>query len=216
MNRADAEEYTEALGQVVAGGWRQVALGKRLGVPDALGITTEAWVEDKLGGYVRLSIPDRREAVAELTEEGLSTREIGDVLGVNHDTVAEDRKAVGNPTPELREEKARVDVAVGNPTPEPEPQPEPLASGAEPPAADDLADENVRLRRSKARKMLANAAAATSELSPSVDVIAEAVISQGTADLTSERQRIERNRQVWERLLSAVDEQASPQLRRVK
>ena len=33
-------------------------------------------------GYVRMNIPERRDAVAELTDEGLSTREIGDMLGV--------------------------------------------------------------------------------------------------------------------------------------
>ena len=60
MNRVDAEEYTQALGQVVAGGWRQVALGHRLGVPAALGISTSEWVEERLGGYVRLSLDDRR------------------------------------------------------------------------------------------------------------------------------------------------------------
>lgn len=90
MNLGDAEEYTQALGQVVAGGYRQVALGKRLGVPEALGLSVEEWVETRLGGYVRMSIPDRREAVGELTEEGLSTREIGEVLGVDHSTVVRD------------------------------------------------------------------------------------------------------------------------------
>src|SRR6516164_1412375 len=68
MNRADADEYTEALGQVVAGGYRLVAHAQRLGVPKALGLSTPEWVEQRLGGYVRMSIPDRRNAVAELSE----------------------------------------------------------------------------------------------------------------------------------------------------
>ena len=99
MNIADAEEYTQALGQVVAGGYRQVALGERLGVPDALGLTTREWVEQRLGGYVRLSIPERREAVAELTAEGMTQREVADVLGVDPMTVNRDlRPPVENAT----------------------------------------------------------------------------------------------------------------------
>jgi len=124
INAEDAEEFTQALGQVVAGGWRQIALGQRLGVPQALGISTAEWVERRLGGYVRMSLPERQEAVKELTAEGMSTRKIGEVLGVNHDTVAEDRKtAVGNPTAEPepkrapQAEVASEPIAVGNPTP---------------------------------------------------------------------------------------------------
>ncbi len=90
MKPEDAEEYTQALGQVVAGGWRQVALGERLGVPKALGLTTREWVEGRLGGYVRMNIEDRRPAAKELASEGMSSREIADVLGVTHPTVLSD------------------------------------------------------------------------------------------------------------------------------
>jgi hypothetical protein len=90
MNRADAEEYTGALGQIVAGSWRQIALGVRLGVPYALGVTTREWVEKWLGGYVRLSIGERRDAVLELNGQGMTQREIGDVLGVAQKTVDRD------------------------------------------------------------------------------------------------------------------------------
>lgn len=93
MERDDAEEYTQALGQVVAGGWRQIALGERLGVPDALGMTTREWVDRRLGGYVRLSIPERRDAVQELVAEGMSQRQAGDVLGVDQRTVGRDLEA---------------------------------------------------------------------------------------------------------------------------
>jgi hypothetical protein len=82
----DAEEY-------VSGSWRQIALAKRLGVPQALGLSVEDWVTARLGGYIKLSIPDRREAVEELAADGLSTREIGDVLGVDQSTVVRDANA---------------------------------------------------------------------------------------------------------------------------
>lgn len=96
MSAEDAEEYTQALGQIVAGGWRQIALGRRLGVPEALGISTPEWVEQRLGGYVKLSLDERRQAAKELIAppeeggQGLSTREAAEVLGVSNFTVSTD------------------------------------------------------------------------------------------------------------------------------
>lgn len=87
MTREDAEEYTQALGQVVAGGWRQVALGRRLGVPNALGISTAEWVESRLGGYIRMSLPERELAVKELAGQSYSERAIAEVIGVPKSTV---------------------------------------------------------------------------------------------------------------------------------
>jgi predicted transcriptional regulator len=92
MEVANAEEYTQALGQVAAGAWRQIALAERLGVPDALGMTTREWVEQRLGGYVQLSIPVRQEAALELVAEGMTKTQAGDVLGVSRDTVRRDVK----------------------------------------------------------------------------------------------------------------------------
>src|SRR5690606_4836502 len=89
----------QALGQVVSGGWRQIALGKKLGVPQALGLTVREWVETRLGGYVRMSIEERKQAVLELAEEGHSQREIGEVLGVSEATVNRDLKPVTSVTP---------------------------------------------------------------------------------------------------------------------
>jgi phage N-6-adenine-methyltransferase len=89
MKKEDAEEFTQSLGQIAGGTWRQIALAKRLGVPKALGLSVEGWVK-KLGGYTRLSIEDRREAVQELTAEGQSTREIAEVLGTSAMTVSRD------------------------------------------------------------------------------------------------------------------------------
>ena len=47
----------------MAGSYRQIALAHKLGVPKALNLSLEDWVQTRLGGYVRLSIADRREAV---------------------------------------------------------------------------------------------------------------------------------------------------------
>lgn len=121
MRPEDAEEYTQALGQVVAGSWRQVALGKRLGVPQALGISTEDWVEHRLGGYIRMSIPERREAVKELTAPvedggaGMSTREAAEVLGVNQSTVVRDACASDEPSGDVHPEPQTDAYASGEP-----------------------------------------------------------------------------------------------------
>ena len=96
MNKEDAEEYTQSLGQIVAGSWRQIALAKRLGVPKALGLSTEQWVNDRLGGYVRMSVAERREAVAELSQKGHSIREIAEITGASKSAVGRD---VPNGTP---------------------------------------------------------------------------------------------------------------------
>lgn len=90
MKPEDAEEYTASLGQIAAGTWRQVAWADRQGIPAALGLTTREWVEDRLGGYVRLSLSDRREAVAELTEQGMTQREVAEVIGIGKTTVHDD------------------------------------------------------------------------------------------------------------------------------
>lgn len=94
MTADDAEEYTAALGQIMAGGWRQIALAQRLGVPEAIGLTTEAWVRDRIGGYVRLGLDQRREAVKALTDPegdfGLTQRQAAEVLGVAQKTVSRD------------------------------------------------------------------------------------------------------------------------------
>lgn len=93
MTREDAEEYTQSLGQIVAGSWRQIAWADRQGIPVALGMSTEQWVKERLGGYIKMAIPERREAVKELTEQGMSQREVSAVLGVDQATVSRDANA---------------------------------------------------------------------------------------------------------------------------
>jgi 16S rRNA G966 N2-methylase RsmD len=90
MNKEQAEEYTQSLGQIVAGSYRQIAVAHDLGVPAALGMGVDDWVRDRLGGYIRMAIPERREAVKLLTDQGRSLREIGAILGVSHEQVRQD------------------------------------------------------------------------------------------------------------------------------
>lgn len=101
MDRAEAQEFTEGLGQVFTGGFRLIAHAHRQGVPKALGMTTPEWVSQSLGGYVRMAVGERREAVAELTENGMTSVAIADVLGVNEKTVRRDKESANA---ELEEE----------------------------------------------------------------------------------------------------------------
>ena len=96
MNRQDAEEFTETLGQIAGGAWRQIALAKRLGVPEALGLSVDEWVNRRLGGYIRMSAEDRRPVVRELHDEGMSTRAIAEVVGVDQATVVRDMRSDAN------------------------------------------------------------------------------------------------------------------------
>jgi phage N-6-adenine-methyltransferase len=111
LSAEDAEEYTQALAQSLSGGWRQTLLAVRLGVPQSLGLNVPEW-QERIGGYVRLSLDERREAAAELKADGLNTRQIGEVLGVSHETAAQDLRPVKNLTddgpPQARESSPPV------------------------------------------------------------------------------------------------------------
>lgn len=128
INADDAEEYTQALGQVVAGGWRQIALGERLGVPEALGLSTREWVEQRLGGYVRLSIPERRDAAKELAAEGMTEREVADVLGTSQPTVHRDLQ----PEPDSDESESEPEPVEPQATDPQDPEPDSDESEPEP------------------------------------------------------------------------------------
>jgi hypothetical protein len=93
MDLKEAEEYTQALAQVVSGSWRQVLLGDQLGVPVTLGLSTREWVEERLGGYVRLSLPERQEAVRELSSGEMTQQKIGEIVGIDRSTVSRDQRA---------------------------------------------------------------------------------------------------------------------------
>jgi hypothetical protein len=91
MSPEDAEEWTQALAQVGAGWWRQVALAIKQGVPETLGLVPDEWRDVRLGGLVLKSIPERKQAVAELTADGFTRAEIAATLGVDERTVQRDR-----------------------------------------------------------------------------------------------------------------------------
>lgn len=96
MDAAAALEFSESFGMIGAGWWRQIAWAKQQGVPDALGMSTREWVEHYVGGWARLAIEDRREAVLELVAApddgglGLSQRDAAEVLGVHEATISRD------------------------------------------------------------------------------------------------------------------------------
>jgi N6-adenosine-specific RNA methylase IME4 len=109
----EAEEYTQSLGQIGGGLWRQILWAERQRVPAALGLSLRDWVDDRLGGYVRLAIEERKQAVRELTAptdeggEGLTQREAAEITGLGLGTVNrllhEDDEPVPNGTLEESE-----------------------------------------------------------------------------------------------------------------
>jgi phage N-6-adenine-methyltransferase len=123
----NAQEFTEALGQILAGAVRMTDVAQDLGIPQALGLTPQQWTEKRLAVQVRLSIPERRVVVAELTERGMSTREIGDVLGVDQKTVVNDRHAEeksSDPKRDTAQQAESEPDAEEHSSPDPEPEPD--------------------------------------------------------------------------------------------
>lgn len=90
MNKEDAEEYTQSLGQIVGGSYRQILLAKKLGIPQALGLSAPQWVNERLGGYVRMAADERVEHAKELSGEGFKQRDIADALGVTQAQISRD------------------------------------------------------------------------------------------------------------------------------
>jgi DNA-binding transcriptional MocR family regulator len=122
MKEDDAREFSESFGMIGAGWWRQIAWATQQGIPAALGMDTGEWVERYVGGWVKLAIEDRREAVAELAAENpdWSNQQIADVLGVSHDTVNRDLKAdadASEPEPAPDQSDAPADADASEPEP---------------------------------------------------------------------------------------------------
>lgn len=103
MTPGDAEEYTQSLGQIGGGLWRQVLWAQRMGVPAALGLSLRDWVDKRLGGYVRMAVEERQQVVAQLTAspkdggEGLTQAQAAEVVGVTQQQVSNDLTNLGRP-----------------------------------------------------------------------------------------------------------------------
>jgi predicted XRE-type DNA-binding protein len=94
----------------VAGSWRQILWAETQGIPKALGLTTRDWVQQRLGGYVQMSIPERREAVKELNGNGHSTRQIAEVVGASQTTIVTDiAEQKNSETPHVDVQKTDTD-----------------------------------------------------------------------------------------------------------
>jgi hypothetical protein len=202
MSPEDAEEFSQSFGQIGSGWWRQVAWAQRQGIPAALGLGTDEWVEKYVGGHVRMSIPDRREAVAELTEEGMSTREIGDVLGVGKSTVADDR-AVQDRTPEPEEPASEAEadeVAVQDRTPEPIPGQTTL------PVRDEADEQRLQAIIEEGASIDARPAPEEAELRTSAEDFELAVQRESPAPVAPTRRASESKR--WERALDEANDAA--------
>lgn len=76
-------------------------------------MTLPEWGNEYLGGYVKMSIESRKEAVKELAEEGLSQRQIAGVIGVGQSTIKRDmRESNDSPQEEPQEEVPDIEEDV--------------------------------------------------------------------------------------------------------
>lgn len=134
LTKEDAEQLTQGAAKVFGGQYQQLAVLRSRGVHKLLGFDDfSEYVHERIGGYVRMSIEERRLAAKALAEEGHSTREIGEILGAGHATVARDL-AVSNETVDVESpalEANEHDASVSDET---------EAAPAEPEAANAKAD----------------------------------------------------------------------------
>lgn len=107
LSAAEARELTDKIRTTLQFGHKLISEAFMGRAWVALGY--ESWDSYCAGEFtearmIRLDREQRREIVADLRVQGMSTRAIGTALGVHHDTVAEDVRAVagvGNPTPRI-------------------------------------------------------------------------------------------------------------------
>lgn len=102
LTAEEAEEYTRGLGHVAVGNYELMEFARNtLRVHEALDMSFDQWVTERLGGYVRRSVDDRRRAVATLSgakSEGgyyeRPAREVAEILGIAEVTVHRDREVI--------------------------------------------------------------------------------------------------------------------------
>lgn len=97
MKKSSAEEFSQSLAQTIGGVIRLTEWGKNEGIPKALGIDAQRWVDDYLRASIHLPPKERREQrreiASQLAEQGMSTREIAGVLGVDQKTISNDLRS---------------------------------------------------------------------------------------------------------------------------
>ncbi len=207
ISHEDAKEATEALDQVIggsaeslSGSYRLLALEVRRGTPKALGVTNEEWCQARGAKARRWAIPERREAVAELTADGLSTREIGDVLGVDHATAARDLEAMSGGG----DEKPAVANATAS-------EPDDELPALEDTDLGQQADASIEVRRHRAMRDFMHAVEKTAVLLPQLENIVAGVLE---VDAAQARQAAQRTQGTWERVTALLNERSG--MRRVK
>ena len=92
-------------------GWCPPSWKRKLAINLAAELPNDR-VEEKLGGYVKMTAVERAKAVKNLTDENYSSREIADIVGVSHVTVASDVK---NLTAHKKPLDAVAALAIDNP-----------------------------------------------------------------------------------------------------
>jgi hypothetical protein len=97
-------------------------------------------VVDSDQGHIKLSITDRKEAIKELAEEGLSHRQIAKILGVTHPTVIKDLRGKNLPSVDEDDDEewqesppllSVVDLNTGEIIPPPKRESEPQPTNAD-------------------------------------------------------------------------------------
>ena len=96
ISKEAAEEFTQSLGQIMGGGYQQILWAEQQGIPAALGLKLPDWVQ-RIGGYIKYSIEERRKIVGELSANGLSSEKIAPIIGTHPSTVRSDQIAKGVP-----------------------------------------------------------------------------------------------------------------------